>query len=242
MLACVAGICHLLTIAALTIHPVSNPKSRTTVLNFDDLVTKNGFADIPSPYSYLNFSTFSVFSPKDPALSKFITENDLNCAVSSPNALLGSRLYERGAPAAFEIANASSMVADGLQPYFALLSFYIKPMDAPPPGVTIFVRGHSYIQEPVEWHVDFPSGYHLPFLVNIGKFSGLSWTYLRRIEIWANFGEDALDWEFCLDILEIQFDPRLAEELRPHNSELMKSGTWIAHAALRLFWLLQPWR
>ena len=188
------------------------------------MVTKNGFADVPSPYSYLNFPTFTVFNPKDPALRKFISENDFNCAVSSPNALLGSRRYERGAPASFEIANASSMVADGLEPYFGLHSFCIKPMDAPPPGVTIFVRGYSSVQEPVVWHVDFPSGYHLPFLVDLGKFSGLSWSHLDRIEISANFGEDALDWEFCLDNLEVQFHPRAAKGLRHQTPELIKSG------------------
>lgn len=188
------------------------------------MVTKDGLADVPSPYSYLNFSTFIIFNPRDPALSNFITENDLNCATSSPNALLGSRAYERGAPASFIIANASSMIAEGLEPHFTLLSFYIKPMDAPPPGVTIFVRGYSHAQEPIGWHVDFPSGYYLPFLVDLGRFSGLSWNYLHRIEISANFGEDTLDWEFCLDDLELQFYPRPAEEQRPQNSELMQSG------------------
>jgi hypothetical protein len=179
--------------------------------------TKKGLADVPSPYSYLNFFRFSIFNPRDPALSKFITENDLNCAVSSPNALLGSRVGGRDLPASFGIANVSSMAADGLQAHFKLLSFHIKPMDAPPPDVSIYVRGHSHLQKPVEWHADFPSGYHLPFLVNMAKFSRHSWGHLHRVEIWASFGEDALDWEFCLDDLEVQFEARPAHGLRAQN-------------------------
>jgi len=181
------------------------------------VATKNGFANVPSPYFYLNFFLFSIFNPRDPALSRFITENDLNCAVSSPNALLGSRVGGRDLPASFGIADASSMVADGLQAHFTLLSFYIKPMDAPPPGVSIYVRGYSHLQKPVEWHVDFPSGYHLPLLVNMAKFSHLSWDHLHRVEIWARFGEDALDWEFCLDDLEVQFEARPAQRLQAQN-------------------------
>lgn len=203
------------------------------------MVTKNGLADVPSSYSYLKFSTFIIFTPNDPALSKFISENDLNCAVSLPNALLGSRRYERGAPASFEIANASSMVAAGLQPHFTLLSFNVKPMDAPPPGVTIWVRGYSHVQKPVEWHVDFVSGYHLPLLVDICKFSGMPWNHLYRVEISANFGQDDLDWEFCLDDLEVHFYPLTTEDRRPANLGLKEFGTWTRNAFLHLLHLWQ---
>ena len=98
------------------------------------------------------------------------------------------------------------MREQGLSPYFSLRSFYIKPMDAPAPGTTIYVKGHSRDEEdPLLWHVDFPSGYHLPFKVKMEDYSGKSWEKIHKIEITANFGYDSLDWEFCVDNLQVQF-------------------------------------
>lgn len=176
------------------------------VLQFDDIPTQEGLANVPSPYHYLNFNLYSVFKPDDPALKGMISEHDLNCAVPSPNALVGSRLYENGHGASFEIANATAMSQDGLQPYFTLRSFYIKPMDAPAPGTTVYVKGYSKAQKkPLVWHVDFPSGYHLPFLVKMEEYSDEEWNEIYKVEITADFGYDALDWEFCMDELELQF-------------------------------------
>ncbi len=173
---------------------------------FDDVSTQSGLANVPSPYHHLNFYFYSVFKPDDPALEGMISERDLNCAVSSPNALVGSRLYENGHGASFEIANATAMSQEGLQPYFTLQSFYIKPMDAPEPGTTINVKGYSKRRKKsLVWHVDFPSGYHLPFLVKMEEYSGEEWNEIYKIEITADFGYDALDWEFCIDELEVQF-------------------------------------
>ena len=173
-------------------------------------------ANLPAMYHHLFFSSFIVFAPKDRALSKYISENDLNCAVSSPNALLGSRVNLEGSPpASFGITNPDSMAKDGLLPFFTLLSFYIKPLDAPPPGTTVFVKGYSYRHTmPLQWHVDVVNGYHLPLLVNMQEFSGLSWDELYRVEMWADYGEDALDWEFCVDDLEIQFYQKPKDEKR----------------------------
>lgn len=175
-------------------------------LQFDDITTQAGLANVPSPYHHLNFNLYSVFKPSDPALEGMISEHDLNCAVSSPNALVGSRLYENGHGASFGIANAAAMAEEGLQPYFTLRSFYIKPMDAPAPGTTVYVKGYSKAQkEPLMWHVDFPNGYHLPFQVKLEEYSGEEWSEIYKVEITADFGYDALDWEFCMDELEIQF-------------------------------------
>ena len=148
-----------------------------------------------------------MFAPEDQALSKYISKNDLNCAVSPPNALLGSRVNLEGSPpASFGITNADSMAKVGLFPFFTLLSFYIKPLDAPPPGTTVFVKGYSYgSKSPLQWHVDVVNGYHQPLLVHMQEFSGMSWNELYRVEMWAEYGEDALDWEFCVDDLEVQF-------------------------------------
>lgn len=98
------------------------------------------------------------------------------------------------------------MVEQGLFPYFDMLSFYVKPMDAPPPGSTVFVKGFSHSQrEPFEWDVDFITGYHFPLLVKVQQYTGKAWNQLYKVEIWVDFGDDALDWEFCIDNLEVQF-------------------------------------
>lgn len=179
----------------------------------------SGLAALPSPYHHLIFSKYSVFSPHDPDLDGIISPHDFNCAVSSPNAILGSRTssdiltnstLSSQAPegAHFSIADPASMIANGLQPYFSLLSFNIKPMDFPPPWTTIKVIGYSTTRNnshPITWDVNFPAGYHLPLYVKMQEYSGDDWDQLHGVEIVADFGEQYLDWEFCLDDLEVQF-------------------------------------
>jgi len=139
-------------------------------------------------------------------LEGLISDYDLNCAISSPNALLGSRPFENADGAYFEIANATAMHEQGLRPYFTLQSFYIKPMDAPAPGTTVYVKGFSKrSKDPLLWHVDFPSGYHLPFQVKMQEYSGEAWEEIHKVEIVADFGYDSLDWEFCIDDLKVQY-------------------------------------
>lgn len=169
--------------------------------------TVKGLGNIPSPYHHLTFSSYNVISPRDPNLEGRISPNDLNCAISAPNALIGSRdQKDSDAKASFQIEDEDAMVEDGFGPYFDLLSFYIKPMDAPPPGSTVFVKGYSHWRkEPLEWNVDFITGYHLPLLVKIEQYSGESWSRLHKVEMWADYGDDALDWEFCIDDLQVRF-------------------------------------
>lgn len=199
--------------------PIAASASNSSILDFDDIPTTQGLGSIPSSYHHLAFSHYNVLTPQDPNLKGRISSNDLNCAVSSPNALIGSRVsssthfdYDRDSEipdgAYFYIANASKMVDVGLQPYFTLLSFNVKPMDAPSPGSQIIVRGYSYARndsDPFQWHVDFPAGFHLPFLVKMQEYSGDDWDRLYGVEILADFGEQRLDWEFCIDDLEVQF-------------------------------------
>ena len=193
------------------------PLATNFLYQFDDISTVNGLAIVPSPYHHLYFSSYNVLRPRDPSLDGKITERDLNCAVSSPNALIGSRCTSDSTKstkgAYFGIANASAMASDGLHPYFTLISFNIKPMDAPPAVISVHVKGYSQIRDcPFHWHVDFPAGFHEPFLVKMEEYSGEEWKLVYGIEIIADYGEDALDWEFCIDDLEVQFS-RYREEI-----------------------------
>lgn len=96
-----------------------------------------------------------------------------------------------------------------LELYFTLQSFYIKPLDAPSPGTTVYVKGYTKSQKkPYIWNVDFPSGYHLPFLVKMKEYSDKEWKEMYKVEIVADFGYDSLDWEFCIDDLDVQFFAR----------------------------------
>ncbi|MCJ1230925.1 hypothetical protein MMC12_007599 [Toensbergia leucococca] len=208
------------SLAAFLFSSPQDPSNKTTVINFDDILTHGGLGHIPSPYSHLTFSSFNVFNPRDPALEGWISENDLNCAVSPPNALIGSRyssdLSPSSGPASFKIANATSMIEEGLNPYFELLTFYLKPLDMPPPETTIYITGYTYARdEPLVWHVDFPAGYHLPLLVKMQEFSSDTWSFLYAVEIFADFGEDRLDWEFSIDNLELQFFKIPKDKLSP---------------------------
>ena len=100
------------------------------------------------------------------------------------------------------------MADDGLQPYFTLRSLQLKPMVAPKPGTKVWIKGFHHgggKENPSLWDVDFPSGYHLPLLVDMAKFSKQSWEKLYKVEIGADFGYEALDWEFCVDDIELSF-------------------------------------
>lgn len=183
------------------------------------LPTTSGLGSLPSTYHHLSFSKYSVLAPHDANLKGKISPHDLNCAVSSPNALIGSRTSssDTSSPnlsghsprgAYFSIANSTSMLENDFQPYFTLLSFNIKPMDAPPPWTTITVNGYSHARNKSDsftWHVDFPAGYHMPLLVKTQEYGGKDWDRLYGVEILADFGEQSLDWEFYLDNLEVQF-------------------------------------
>ena len=158
---------------------------------------------------------------------------DKNCAGDSPpNALLGSRnlLYATtslpedsdhipGAPA-IEIANTTHMrESGGLEPWFGLVKMVIKPLASPEgKGETrLLVRGWPWSDSGkiagedagvLNWFVDFPSEYHLPFEASMPT----AWRKLKRIEIWAEYGTDKLDWEFCVGQILVEFTPISKEE------------------------------
>ncbi|KAL8732539.1 MAG: hypothetical protein Q9181_003929 [Wetmoreana brouardii] len=186
--------------------------SNTLLLNFDDVPTKSGLGNLSNPYHHLAFSAYNVFAPADPALKDIIPVDDHNCAVSSPNALIGSRDKPNPEHASkgayFYIGNPSAMTEEGVRPYFTLKTFYVKPINTPEStGTNITVKGYkgNDTEPSLSWHVHFPSDYHLPFFVKIQEDSGDVWEELYGVEITADFGEDELDWEFCLDDLEVEF-------------------------------------
>ena len=156
---------------------------------FDDLdIPKEGLISPPAPYHGLTFSYFSAFNPTAPGLEGLIHPLDVNCAVSAPNALLGSRLYEDGPVASFEIPNTSSTVDGQVNGTFALQKLMIKPMFAPEPGTNLTIRGVRDDDEPLSWSVWFPSGFYDMFEVRIEEFSREKWDELRKVEILADFG------------------------------------------------------
>lgn len=193
--------------------------------------TNKGLGKIPSPYQHLSFSSYNVLAPRDPAWKDKIAESDLNCAVSAPNALIGSRytgaFHSLSAPegAYFEVANTSSP-ADGLS-HFTLLSLQIKPLAAPESGTTVTIKGYSHAHEdPLTWTVYFDSGYTEPLLIKIREFSKQQWDHLYGVEILADYGEDKLDWEFCLDDLELLLFNDVDENInsQPWHQQVLKSN------------------
>ena len=82
----------------------------------------------------------------------------------------------------------------------------IKPMAAPEPGTNLSIKGYREGKEPLEWSLWFPTGFDRMFEVKIEEYSKMKWDGLRKVEIWADFGYDDLDWEFCVDDLVVEFN------------------------------------
>ena len=207
---------------ALEDYPYSAGGHESVTLTFDDLPDPpNGLSSLPVPYPdetypiHLKFKGFSLFRPDHPALSHLISENDLNCAVSSPHAVLGSRY--QASPllpstngidgeenelkiASFELASSSDDGgASTTKTSFELRSLSIKPMDFPSGAETrLFFHGYKSAATStatsaaeVAFNISFPAGYHLPLHLDMEETSnGKSWTDLGKVEIWADYGRD----------------------------------------------------
>lgn len=203
--------------------------SLSRTLHFDGLspppLSPGPIYALPRLYHHLHFTAFSVFDPESAALSHIIIPEDKNCAASKPNALLGSRLGgEDGLKAGFEIVSTKgSDGADGNGvevakedwTCFDLVGMSMKPMAAPPGDeeITVWAKGYKALrtnedieqvstdEDTVLWHVDIPVGYHLRFNASFPE----EWNRLWKVEMWADYGPDGLDWEFCVDDLEVVF-------------------------------------
>lgn len=196
---------------------------KLTTIQFDDIDTSNGWGVFTEPYHDLIFDGFYPFKPSHPRFEGLISAYDLNCAVSKPNALHGSR---------YNIDSNVRSVDDGKEPTklpsirirnkdasFDLYSFRVKPLNFPINSVTLHLRGiraaGSTSQYPGDmmsdliWSVDFPAGYHEVLNVSVREFTRRDWHNLSQIELWADFNnaDSTMDWEFCIDDLEVGFNP-----------------------------------
>ena len=174
---------------------------------FDDVETYKGWADVPSNYSFLEFQDFFVFKPSDPELKGLISEYDLNCAASQPNALYGARPLPKTRLPTIRLNNASER-AKSKSRSFKLHSLKIKALDMPVSFAKINLRGVKHDNTTLLWTVDFPAGYHDMLNVDVALFSGETWDQLEEVQIYADFHHagTTMDWEFCIDDLQVSLE------------------------------------
>lgn len=190
---------------------MSNRRRRLLTQQFDDIRTNKAWGDIPSNYKLLHFAGFYAFKPNDSALEDLISLEDLNCAVSAPNALYGTRqnlqLLQRSNRGSSESSLPTITLYESASApkSFQLHSVKVKPLSMPLGHAKLVLNGTKINGDVVVWSVDFPAGYNEMFEVNIARFSNESWTDLRSLSIFADFHYSGIveDWEFCLDDLEV---------------------------------------
>lgn len=191
--------------------------------NFDDLPTPhNGLGPI-NTYKHLTFTGFSVLTPHAPNLP-YIHPSDLNCATSSPNALLGSRYggsqqLQSSISINAAVGATKSRQLDNIPTTFNLYSLSIKPLAMPIDSVSdpvianLTIRGWlasaptRAADQQLVFGVKWSSGYAEPLRVDFRsyQFSKLRWEGLDRLDFAVEYGPGRLDWEFCLDDLVVSF-------------------------------------
>ncbi|KEF57485.1 uncharacterized protein A1O9_05402 [Exophiala aquamarina CBS 119918] len=193
-----------------------------SLLHFDDIDTSTGWGILTEPYHGLIFEGFYPFKPSHPRFEGLISEHDLNCAVSKPNALHGSRYNIdssiRPMHGHEEPTRLPSITSNDGDTSLNLYSFSVKPLNFPINSVTFNLRGtvavgpaspsDGAIKSDLIWRVDFPAGYHEVLNVSLRDYSHRRWNNLSRIELWADFNnaDITMDWEFCIDDLELDFN------------------------------------
>jgi len=202
----VAGVCfHAVSASALQGQQTFLQK--TNILDFDDVETPDGFGNLTPSYSGFVFDGFYAFEPSHPRLDGVISSFDLNCAVSKPNALYGTR-DNFGPGARTRDRRPSIHLGGGTNNTFTVQALKIKPLNMPLGFVTVTLQGFRQPDGLLTWSVDFPAGFHDVLDVHLEEFSQRRWDGLERLEIWADFhyNDVTMDWEFCLDDLDIQAD------------------------------------
>ena len=155
-----------------------------------------------------------VMAPNDSSLGHHVPADDLKCAVSLPNTVIGTTLHTpddpHGKSRPLIATNATSLAQDNLSPYFTLKGLKIKPLESDWPELTLHVWGYRKKGDILKWQVDFP--YHFPemFHVKLEEFKHRKWNDLRAVEIWIAWddswnGGSVLEWYFCMDDLEVEF-------------------------------------
>lgn len=178
---------------------------------FDDIATPSGFGNVPASYKGLLFVGFFAFNPAHPKFKGIISSHDLNCAVSKPNALYGTRdNFKSGSVPSqtFGFDRKPSIQPASPNRTFTLHALSIKPLDVPLGLVTVNLQGFRPGQNAssLNWSVDFPAGFHDVLYVPIEDFSKQAWSGLRSVEVWADFHHSgvSMDWEFCIDDLSVE--------------------------------------
>jgi hypothetical protein len=195
---------------------------KLTPIQFDDIDTSAGWGVFSEPYHGLIFDGFYPFKPSHPRFEGLISAYDLNCAVSKPNALHGSR-YNIDSNVGSVDEHEEPTKLPSIKPRnrdssFNLYSFRVKPLNFPINSVTLHLRGtradgsasqyRGDNMSDILWSVDFPAGYHEVLNVSVQDFTHHDWHNLSQIELWADFNnaDSTMDWEFCIDDLEVGFN------------------------------------
>lgn len=79
----------------------------------------------------------------------------------------------------------------------------------------------------LKWDVVFPAGFHDMLHVKFQEFTKEKWEKLVAFKAWVSFrnGLQQMDWEFCLDDMEVSFTKRatddadLCDQEDPHHSD-----------------------
>ena len=153
-----------------------------------------------STYEGLDFSGFQVFDADHSAYEGLISIDDINCATSPHNAILGSRATRSIWPR-FVVENWNETST-----YFKLRGLSIKPVGSIPPYVSILVSGW----EVVDGHavnstflgITYLREGHMPVTrIDLTRFP--TWeAKINMVEAYA-YAPGGKDWPFCMDDIKI---------------------------------------
>ena len=81
----------------------------------------------------------------------------------------------------------------------------VKPLHIPLGHTKLVFNGTKSNNQTILWDVDFPVGYNEMLNVDIAAFSNVTWDELESLSIYADFhnGGSVMDWEFCMDDLNV---------------------------------------
>jgi len=174
----------------------------TTKISFDEIYIPHPISNI-SQYSHLNITSFQIFNPQLALQDQLIVHQDTDCAASSPNALLGSRIPGITWPRLWLLDSPSAPKS------FRVQSFRIKPLGYVPDRLVLAFNAYRVI----DGHIVLVYGGFLmnliPRYMPMSKldFARYGWwpEGINALEFWAE-AEGRTDWRFCVDDLEVIFE------------------------------------